>query len=59
MAVYPHKDVADSNTIKNVIKTIKISPYKSVTVELINGKEFTREKASKWCKVTEDSEWVQ
>ena len=59
MAVYPHKDVADSKTIENVIKTIKISPYKSVTVELINGKEFTKEKVSKWYKVTEDSEWVQ
>lgn len=59
MAVYTHKDVPDGKTIKNVIKTIKISPYKTVTVELINGKEFIREKVSKWFKVTEDSEWVQ
>lgn len=59
MAVYTHKDVPDGKTIKNVIKTIKISPYKTVTVELINGKEFTKEKVSKWYRVTEDSEWVQ
>lgn len=59
MAVYPHKDVPDGKTIENVIKAIKISPYKSVTVELKNGKEFTREKVSKWYRITEDSEWVQ
>ena len=59
MAVYTHKDVPDGKTIENVIKTIKISPYKTVTVELVNGKEFIKEKVSKWFKVTEDSEWVQ
>ena len=56
MAVYPHKEIADGNIINDVIKTIKISPDKTITVELINGKEFIRENVSKWFKGTEDSE---
>ena len=47
MAVYPHRDVPDDRTINDIIKRIKISPLKTITVELINGKEFTREHQSK------------
>lgn len=43
IAMYPKNDIADINIVNDIVKAIKISPCKTITIELINGKEITSE----------------
>ena len=44
MAIYSHQPIADGKIINEVIRKIRIAPDKTMTIELINGKEFERRK---------------
>ena len=46
MSVYPHKSKPDGKIMSEIIKTINISPDKTVCAELINGKEIIKENVS-------------